>query len=120
MNEIKGELAVGLGLVALLFIIFNPWGIFMPGYVVMGLLTGPLFSFPYLWRSSGGRTAAMRRERFHQLFADRLAYLAGSGVLLLAIIGEELAHTLDPWLLAALVVMIIAKVVALMYGKTKL
>lgn len=120
MNNIKGELAVGLGLLVLLFVIFNPWQVFMPGYVVMGLLIGAVVLFgilaTFLWNEDHGD----EREHFYRLFADRTAYLAGSTVLLIAIIVEELGHVLDPWLIVALAIMIVAKVGALMYGKNKL
>ncbi len=120
MNTIKGELVVGSGLLILLFIIFNPWNIFMPGYVVMSLLAGAIVLFAifaiFLWNENSGD----ERERFHRLFADRIAYLVGSAVFLAAIVVEELAHALDPWLIAGLAVMILTKVAALIYGKTKL
>ncbi len=41
---VKSELAVGCGLLVLLYVIFNPWNMFMPGYVVMGLLVGAVCS----------------------------------------------------------------------------
>lgn len=116
----KKELLVGLGLLVLLFIIFNPWNIFMPGYLVMGILVGAIVLYTafatFLWREGRGD----EREQFHRLFADRIAYLIGSGFLLIAIITEELTHALDPWLIAALAVMVIAKIAGLIYGKNKL
>jgi uncharacterized membrane protein len=116
----KKELLVGLGLLVLLFVIFNPWNMFMPGYAVMGLLVGAvvlyIFFATFLWRENHGD----ERERFHRLFADRIAYLAGSAFLLIAIVVQELGHALDPWLIFALALMVIAKIVGLIYGKNKL
>ena len=111
----KKELLVGLGLLVLLFIIFNPWNMFMPGYVVMGLLVGAVVLYVifaiFLWRENRGD----EREAFHRLFADRIAYLAGSALLLIGIVAGELTHTLDPWLVFGLAVMVIAKVGGLLY-----
>lgn len=116
----KKELVVGLGLVILLFIIFNPWNAFMPSYAVMSLLVGAVILYAafatFLWRESRGD----ERERFHRLFADRIAYLAGSALLLVGIVIGELRHALDPWLVYALVLMVIAKIIGLIYGKNKL
>jgi hypothetical protein len=116
----KTELSVGLGLIALLFIIFNPWNMFMPGYLVMGILTAAVVLYvafvTFLWRENKGD----EREVFHRLFADRIAYLAGSGLLLVGIVAGELQHALDPWLIYALSIMVIAKIAGLIYGKNKL
>jgi F0F1-type ATP synthase assembly protein I len=116
----KKELLVGLGLLVLLFIIFNPWNMFMPGYAVMGFLVAAVVLYAafviFLWREGQGD----ERERFHRLFADRIAYLAGSALLLIGIVIGELQHALDPWLIYALALMVIAKIAGLIYGKNKL
>ncbi|MGD1003389.1 MAG: hypothetical protein ABR884_02325 [Minisyncoccia bacterium] len=116
----KKELSVGVGLLVLLFVIFNPWNLFMPGYAVMTLLVGAvvlyIFFATFLWREGSGD----ERERFHRLFADRIAYLAGSALLLIGIAVGELQHALDPWLICALALMVIAKIGGLIYGKSKL
>ena len=120
MNTFKGEISVALGLLILLFVIFNPWGMWMPGYLVMTLLTGAVVLYiafaTFVWKEQGGD----ERERFHDLFADRVAYLCGSTILLAGIVLTEAAHALDPWLMLALAVMVVAKVVAAIYGKVRL
>lgn len=117
---VKSELAVGCGLLVLLYVIFNPWNMFMPGYVVMGLLIAAVALYIifaiFLWRENSGD----ERETFHRLFADRIAYLAGSALLLIGIVAGELTHALDPWLVFALAIMVIAKVGGLIYSKIKL
>jgi hypothetical protein len=116
----KKELLVGLGLLVLLFIIFNPWNTFMPGYVVMGFLIAAVVLYAafvtFIWQENHGD----EREQFHRLFADRVAYLAGSALLLIGIVVGELQHALDPWLIYALALMVIAKIGGLIYGKNKL
>jgi len=117
---VKKELSVGIGLLALLFVIFNPWNMFMPDYAVMALLIGAVVLYIafviFIWRENSGD----ERERFHRLFADRIAYFAGSGFLLIGIITQEMNHVLDPWLVFALALMVIAKIAGLIYGKKKL
>ena len=118
--EIKGELGIAVVLLGLLFVVFNPWDIAMPSYVVMSLLVGLVVIFiafaSFVWRESQGD----ERERFHRSFADRAAYLAGSAFLLVAIVVEELSHNLDPWIVLVLAIMVFGKIIGLTYAKKKL
>ena len=57
------------------------------------------------------------REILHRMIAGRVAFFAGSGVLLFGIIVGELRHDLDPWLPAVLGIMIVAKATGLLYAK---
>lgn len=120
MKHFTGELSVSIILLVLLFVLFNPFAVFMPGFVVMGLLVGAVVSFGifsiFLWREGEGD----ERENLHRMFADRIAYLTGAALLLAGIVVGELSHSLDPWLIYALGAMIVAKVVALIYSKTNL
>ena len=120
MNIFKSEVGVGIGLLLLLFIIFNPFHAFMPGYMIATFLISVVILYAtfatFLWRERSGD----EREQYHLLFADRIAYLAGSGILLISIIFEEIAHALDPWLIFALGIMVMAKVIGLIYSKIKL
>ena len=120
MKNFSGELSVSLGLLVLLLVIFNPWALFMPGYLVMSFLIAAVVLFiafaTFLWKENSGD----EREQYHRLFADRIAYLAGSALLLLGIVIGELQHALDPWLIFALAAMVVAKVVGLIYSKINL
>ncbi|HVN26783.1 MAG TPA: hypothetical protein VMT99_04025 [Candidatus Paceibacterota bacterium] len=120
MKHISGEVGVAAVFLVLLVVVLNPWSLFMPGYVVMGLLTALAVLFgvfaSLIWRESGRD----EREAFHSMFADRMAFLVGSGILLVAVIVEELAGSIDPWIAAALGGMVVAKVGALIYSKTNL
>ena len=94
---------IGRGRVArVAFSIFNPWNMFMPGYVVMGFLIAAVVLYrifaTFFWRENRGD----EREQFHRFFADRIAYLAGSALLLIGIVLGEIRHALDPWLIFAL------------------
>lgn len=120
MDTYKSELSVGVGLLVLLYIIFNPFSWFMPGYLIMSFLIAAIVLYvafaTFLWKENKGD----EREQYHRLFADRIAYLVGSAVLLIGIVIGELGHALDPWLIYALAIMVIAKVVGLIYSKHKL
>lgn len=120
MRYFSGEIAVAFALLVLLFVIFNPFGILMPGYAVMLLLVAAMVAFGafsvLVWKERGGD----ERERLHRLLASRAAFLAGGILLLAGIAATELSGALDPWLVYALAAMIAAKVAALIYGKMKL
>lgn len=59
------------------------------------------------------------RESLHRLHAGRFAYLAGSFVLLVGVVWQSLTHSLDDWLALALLVMVIARLCALLYYRTR-
>jgi hypothetical protein len=55
------------------------------------------------------------REVMLRMHAGRIAYLSGIGVLLIALIVQGLNHTIDPWIMLALAVMVISKLGARLY-----
>ena len=121
MPNYKGELGVLVGLLGLLFVLFNPWNVLMPGYVVMALIIGAMVLFAafaiFLWKENRGD----ERESLHRMFADRVAFLAGSGTLLAAIIIQESLHQpISPWIFGTLGIMILAKTISIVYSKIKL
>ena len=54
--------------------------------------------------------AGDEREGQHRTLAGRNAFLAGSFIILLGIAFQSYIHTVDPWLVGALVVMIVVKI----------
>jgi hypothetical protein len=60
-------------------------------------------------------TAVDEREVQLKIQSGRVAYLAGLGVLLLALVVQGLMHTVDPWIPAALATMVLAKHFARLY-----
>lgn len=120
MKRFIGEVAVAVVFLILLLLLANPWGLFMPDYVAMGVLAALAFLFGIFANLISGETGGDERERYHGMFADRIAFLAGSGILLIAVIAGELRGGADHWVLAALAAMIVAKVAALGYTRIKL
>jgi hypothetical protein len=119
MKNFLAELIIALVLLALVFVLFNPSNIFMPTYVEMCILAALVVLFGvfanFIWREKSGD----EREQLHRMLADRIAFLAGSGVLLLGIVVQEFSNTLSPWLLLTFAVMVITKIAGLIYAKVK-
>ena len=86
-------------------------GLGMMHLVVVIILFG-LFS-AFAWRE----TATDERQNIHRMLAGRIAFLTGSAILMLAILVQDLAHAIDPWLVIALAGMVLAKAVGLAYSR---
>jgi len=83
--------------------------------MIAGLIVVFALFASFIW----GETAQDEREALHRFMAGRIAYLAGAGGLVVAIIVESLQHDLDPWLIGILGIMILAKISGLLYGRIK-
>lgn len=106
---------------AVLFIIaaiclLNPFDFWMPDMTHMAFLAGAvvlfgIFSVFVLMEQPGDE-----REDQHRYSAGRAAFLAGGAILIIGIVVQALAHTLDPWLVWALLGMVVAKSAARLYS----
>ncbi|MDP4011876.1 MAG: hypothetical protein Q8P72_06670 [Candidatus Roizmanbacteria bacterium] len=63
---------------------------------------------------------ADERENLHRFIVGRYAFLTITTVLVVGIIVQTLSHTLDMWMVFALVVGILAKVIGSIYTRTQL
>jgi MFS-type transporter involved in bile tolerance (Atg22 family) len=52
------------------------------------------------------------REELHRFLAGRFAYFVGASILMLGILIQSLRHSVDSWLVAALIGMILAKILS--------
>ncbi len=118
-NNFLQEVLVSLALIILLVLLLNPFNFWMPTNMLMVILVGLIVVFAlftsFVWREN----AKDERELLHRMFAGRLAYLVGTGTLVLAIIIQCFWHQLDPWLVLVLVLMILAKISGIMYSRAK-
>ena len=100
---------------ALLVILSDQFMLWMPE---MGLMAA-LLAFAALACVWMGFVAYERagdeRDAAHRMYAGRFAYLAGVGVLTLALVLQGLAHSIDPWISLALGIMIVTKLAARLY-----
>ena len=113
-NTISISVAVlFLGLLVLLtdpFMLWMPMGVQMLVLLLAAVFSGVWAGFVALEHGQDEREAA------HVMYAGRVAYLAGLGVLTLALLWQGMtAHAIDVWVAAALGVMVLTKVVARRY-----
>lgn len=105
----KSELAVSVILVALVLLLTSPMDLLMPmSGASMLILTIIIVFFLYasfVWKEH----TRDEREELHTLIAGRIAYLSGAGFLLAGILVQSRSHNVDPWLVAALISMIVSK-----------
>lgn len=114
------EIIFSILLIIALTLCLNPLNLFMPPpviniLVVVLLLVFGLFSV-YLWKERKGD----ERENYHKILSGHLGFLVGSVILVIGIAYQELNHALDPWLVFALIGMIIAKVASHIYSDKNL
>lgn len=67
----------------------------------------------FVWQEQ----ARDEREILHRMLAGRVAYLVGSGVLVIGIIAQDLNHRADPWLVLTLMAMVLTKVLGSAYTR---
>lgn len=116
MKHYLSEIVVTIVLVVLAALLWNPYWMPMGAvYFVLVAFAVVLGGFTaFIWRERGGD----ERESLIRHIASRVAYLAGAIVLALGIAYETLvSHAVDPWLIGAFMVVVLAKAVGYAYGK---
>ncbi len=110
------EIVAGVVLTFLVSALLNPFGWLMPSPTVMMLNWALVAVFAIFVGLVWKEQARDERELVNRTMADRAAFLAGLGVLVVGIIVQGLEHRIDQWLVAALAVMIFAKIVTSVYN----
>ena len=118
-NKFIGELVISIALISLLVFFINPLDLLMPHALYPFMLPGLVLLFilftAILWNEKPGD----EREQLHKFIASRFAYFAGIFVLIAGIIFQSTSHKVDPFLIIAVCVMLLAKILGLVYGKVK-
>ena len=110
-NKILKEIIVPLTLVVLAVLLLNPFHFWMPDMMVMGMLAILLVLFGIFASFILKERAFDERDDVNRSLAGRNAFLAGSAILMLGIVIQGYSHKIDPWLVVALIVMIVIKIV---------
>lgn len=109
------QIMLGAVPVALFFLLLDPFMYWMPASMVPVLLALALVAtalfIGYVWEES----AADEREEQLLHLAARTGYIAGLAVLAVGCVYQALTNMIDPWLYAALVVMVVTKLAGKVY-----
>jgi putative flippase GtrA len=117
-NSLLGESSISLLLIILLVLCWNPGGrLWMPSMamslVLLGLIIAFLVFAAFVWKER----ARDEREEHHRLISGRVSFLCGAAVLVTGIVVETFQGKTDFWLLAALAVMVLAKLAARVWSE---
>ncbi len=105
------EKVVAVALIGIAVLLLNPFHFWMPDMMVIGMLAGALVLFGVFASFILREDSRDERDNYHRTLAGRNAFLAGSAVLIMGIVVEGYAHAVDPWLVVALIVMVVVKIV---------
>ena len=108
-NKVK-EVIVSVALVVLAILLLNPFDFWMPDMIVIGVLVVTLVFFGIFASFVLREKIFDERDGVNRSLAGRNAFLAGSAILILGIVEEGYSHSIDPWLVIALIGMVIAKI----------
>lgn len=112
-----GEIISAALLILMLAAFISPPGLLMPASTEMLFLVIFVLAFfvylGFIWKE----TAADEREHTHQLTAGRISFFVGSSVLTMGIIIQALNHNIDPWLIGALGIMLLTKIIVRLYTR---
>ncbi len=114
------ETLVAISLVVLAILLLNPFYFWMPDMVVMCMLAVALGLFGVFASFILREGTVDERDALHRTLAGRNAFLAGSGVLTLAIVVQCYSHSVDPWLVITLIVMIVVKILTRVWSDKNL
>ena len=114
------EISVSLVLVVLLVTIANPFHFWMPSMLHLAVLAAVLVAFGFFASIILRERVVDERDGVHRMLAGRAAFLAGSLTLVIGIIYQSFLHTLDVWLVGALVAMIVVKLGSRIYSDRNL
>ncbi len=111
------HIATAVTLVVLLILLTDPFMLWMPAQAQMPALLGAAV-LVCLWAGFVMYEQANdEREVVHKMQAGRVAYLAGIAVLTIALIYQGFHHAIDPWVTAALGVMVVSKLGARLFSE---
>ena len=113
------ELVIAFLVIALSVLLFNPFGWWMSNQTLMTANVALVVIFvvfaTLVWRER----AHDEREHLHRQLSSRVAYVAGTAVLVIGVVAEAFEHRVDLWLVVTLCVMVLAKIGGLIYSQIK-
>ena len=117
-KQYLGEILLSIVLIVLAIGLLDPFMLLMPGEMAMTVMLLLVLLFViytvFFWKER----VQDEREEMHRLLVGRLAWLSGSSILILGIVWQGfIIHKVDPWLVLALSVMVLTKMLGRIYGE---
>ncbi len=115
MNKTYIQIIVACTLIFFLAVLADLVPFWMP---MMGQMTALVLvtSLLLLWAGFVIQEKAHdERETVLKMKAGRVSYLLGLGVLMIALVVQGMAHNIDPWIILALAVMVVSKLLTRLY-----
>lgn len=113
------EVIISLAFVGILLLFLHPSEFLMPmtleASLVILLITTFLAFIGFVWKEH----SQDERDELHKLHAGRISFLTGVTIIVIGILVQNARHNVDPWLVAALVIMILTKVLARRYSQIR-
>lgn len=109
------EIILGIVLIVLLGIIFNPFDLYMTQMTTMLIALTFLVLFGIFALFALREQPQDEREELLVIKTSRFAYLITGATLAIGIAWELIQHDIDPWLLIVFAVMIFAKLFGYLY-----
>jgi hypothetical protein len=120
MKNNPKESIVTIALIIIAILLLNPFHFWMPDMVVMCMLATALALFGVFASFILREKSVDERDDQHKSLAGRNAYLTGSGILMLGIVIQGYTHEVDPWLVFALIGMIVVKIITRIWSDKNL
>jgi prepilin signal peptidase PulO-like enzyme (type II secretory pathway) len=116
-EKIFNEISFSVILIILALLFLDPFMLWMPGSMVYALVGGFLVVFAILAGFIWKEKILDERDELHRMFAGRIGYLAGAAVLVLGLVWQSIFSHPDPWIIGALLGMVLGKLIALFYSR---
>ena len=115
-NSLTSQVLIAIATLILAILVLNPLHLWMPTMLAMILLAALFVLFCVFAVFVMSEKVIDEREEQHRSTAGRGAFLVGASILVIGIIVQDIQHALDPWLVIALIGMIIGKLAARIYS----
>ena len=113
------EIIISAFLIGVMLLFLHPSDLFMPmsleASLTLLLVVSVLSYLGLIWKEH----AHDERDNIHRQHAGRWSFITGLLVLSLGILVQNSRHNVDPWLIATVVVMVVTKVIARIYTRTR-
>ncbi len=118
-NKFIGEIIISFALIGLLVFFINPLDLLMPHMLhplmVPFLVILFIIFTGFLWKETPGD----ERDQMHKFIASRSAYFATITLLIVGVIVQSFQGQIDPFLVIAICVGLLVKIIGLIYGHVK-